>query len=96
MLQTFNDGSCWRIFLEFEDSSTTEEAPTPIVTLDSVNLQKLFDFPNPKAHILRTGEKSEWMEQMFLLEKMDVHRIKQNKKSKMVFILMNANIGDFY
>ena len=44
--------------LELEDVSTTEEVPTPAVTLDSVNRQKLFDLPNPKASVARTGSKS--------------------------------------
>ena len=43
---------------ELEDAPTTEEAPTPVVALDSVILLKLINFPTPKVFLSRTGVKS--------------------------------------
>ena len=43
--------------LELEDASTTEEASTPVVTLDSATRQKLLEFPAPKVSMSRTGTK---------------------------------------
>ena len=39
-----------------EDASTTEEASTPIVTLDSVTRHKSLELPNPKVSIASAGE----------------------------------------
>ena len=67
---------------ELEDVSTTEEVPTPVVTLDSVIRQKLFALPNPKVSVVRTGEKSTRVEQMMVLEKMDARGLKEKPESK--------------
>ena len=42
---------------KLEDASKIEEVPTPVVTLDSVISQKLFDFPKPKSSIAMAGTK---------------------------------------
>ena len=48
--------------LGLEDALTTEEVPTPVVTLDSENCQKLSDLPNPKVSTARADVKSAYME----------------------------------
>ena len=67
---------------ELEDASTIEEVSNPVVTLDSVILQELFDLPNPKASEVRTSAKSTRMHQMMLLEKMDARRLKLKPEIK--------------
>ena len=68
--------------LLLEDVPTTEEVPTPIVTLDSDNRQKFFDFPNPKASTERASAKSACMDQIITLEKTHPRRVKKKPKSK--------------
>ena len=46
-----------------------------VVTLDSVNFQKLIDLPNLKASLSRNDFKSTRMEEMSLLGKMDARRL---------------------
>ena len=62
---------------ELEDSSTTEEASTPVVTLDSVTRQKLFEFTNPKEPHQGLVQNSICMEHMTLLENMVRRRLKE-------------------
>ena len=70
---------------ELEDVSATEEVPTPVVTLDLVNRQKFFDFPNPKESLSRTSIKSTCAEQMLLLGKTDTRRLMPNPENKNIF-----------
>ena len=42
---------------ELEDASTIEELSTPVVTLDSMTLQKSLELPTLKSSITRTGAK---------------------------------------
>ena len=63
--------------------------------MDSVNLQKLFDLPNPKVFLSRNGVKSIHMEHVSLLVKIDARR-SMPKLEKMSVVLMNVKIVDDY
>ena len=68
---------------KWKDAPTIEEESKPIVNLDSVTRQKLFELTNPKVSVARTSAKSIFMEQMTLLEKMDHCRLKRKKRSSL-------------
>ena len=73
-----------------EVSATVDEAQTHVVpsNTDESSCNKLLNLPFPKVALARTGFKLTCMEQMLLLGKMDVYRLKENPENK------NANIAE--
>ena len=70
---------------ELEESTwIVDEVQTPVAwtNLDELLCDKLINLPPPKVSVLRSGIKSQHIENMTLLKKIDPKRLKANPENK--------------